>query len=352
MVKTGIGHSIGFGEESTYGTGVTPDYFLDARAGAETLTAEIDTFRPESLTGRALDPAQFVEGQSRVSGSITHDLRYGGGWGMFLAHLGASAWASSGSGYYTHQTLIGGAVVSAALGKGISVTTDREGALGSGTAKAVRFSGIRPKSVDFDFQLNGIATATWECFGTEAALVAQPTATLSTVDYVTSPSAQGSAATATVAFGTDGSETDYANVQSVNLHIEQPLDERYDLSNNVSNGPVPSGYTIVTGSFELDAQDVEGTSFGAFGDAYRTKTATNSLIITVEGADVTSGNPYALIFNMPAVEITSPADQHVGDAGVQRITVEFQAHYSTIAGGAGLPGVCKVILKNGEVGVY
>jgi hypothetical protein len=334
--KTGIGHSLSYTEETSWGTQASgADHYLDPRGGMETLIGTVEVIKPESLTSRGYDSSQFTEGNHHVSGNITHDLRFGGGWLLFASQLAGRTVTTAGvSAPYTHTLRLGGAVDTVVPARGITVVVDREGERAVAASKAVVFTGIRPTSVAFDFQQNAIATASWEVVGKDSTLVTRPTATLPTADYIKSPSA-ASSPTAVVKFGTDGSETEYTTVTSVQLNVEQPLASRFHVGSAAQAHPVQEGYTTITGSFDIEHQDTGSSSFGAFGDAYRAQTI-NSLIITFDG-----GTDDQLEFDMAKVLITSTADQHIDGSGLQTTTIEFEAAYATNS-------VCTLKLTNAE----
>ncbi|QDP46573.1 MAG: hypothetical protein Unbinned4098contig1000_33 [Prokaryotic dsDNA virus sp.] len=335
MAKIGIGFSIGYAEESAWGTAASSaSHFLDPRGGMESLQGEVDHITPESLSYRGSDSAQFITGMKRVSGNITHDLRFGGGWLMFLSHLTGHKYAKSGSGSpYTHTVQLGrdlSAGTTDPQDRGISILVNREGENAASGAKAWRYEGMRPVSCDMTFEQGSIATASWEFIGKDVTAVSIPTATLPTNDYIAHPSAGSGTLTKSVKYGTDGSETGY-DVRSMTIHIEQAHAERRTLEDATQLKPVAGGNFIVNGSFEIEAPDM-GTSgtFDAFTDAYRASTM-KSLIMTVEGAELTSGNNAKLSFDFPKVRITNVGEPQVSDAGLVLRTVEWEASYSGTA---------------------
>jgi hypothetical protein len=85
MAKIGTGFSIGYAEESAWGTAAsTVAHNLDPRGGMESLQGEVDHITPESLSFRGMDSAQFVAG-----------MRPAGVWSMRAAPSAfKSAWES------------------------------------------------------------------------------------------------------------------------------------------------------------------------------------------------------------------------------------------------------------------
>lgn len=349
MVKIGTGFSIGYMEESTWGTAAsTVAHNLDPRGGMESLQGEVDHITPESLSFRGMDSAQFVAGMKRVSGNVTHDLRFGGGWLMFLSHLTGHKFTATGSASpYTQTTQLG---MDLSLGttqpqtRGITFLVDREGSNKHASGKAWKYSGCRPTACDMTFAQGAIATASWEFIGKDVAIATLPSSVaLPTNGYISNPSAGSGTLIKSVQFGTDGSETGY-DVRSMNLHLEQASTERRNLEDPTQLVPVAGGNFIASGSFEIEAPDngVAGT-FDVFTDAYRALT-TKSLIMTVEGAELTSGNNAKLSFDFPKVRVVNVGEPQVADHGLILRTVEWEAVYSgTPATGV---GTCTLITSD------
>ena len=327
--KIGLGTKIGFAGEAVWGTGVAAStHALDPRGGMESLVGEVDTFRPESLSFRGGDPTQFVQGERRVSGNITHDLRFGGGWMLFLSHLTGHLPVDAGSDPYTHtlqlgRDLSGGTTVT---DEGVSIHVDRGGQHSAAAEKEWYYTGCRPTSVDFTFAPNSIATASWEFIGKDVTMQAAQTQTLSTVEYVQHPS-RATSPTSAIKYGTDGSETANTSVTAMSLHIEMPWERLRNIDNQTGLEPMANGQMIITGSFEIDAP-VATSTFGVLGAAYRDAT-TNSLLMTVDGADASTAK---MLFDFPKVRITSTGEAPAADAGRITQTVEWEAHYSGTAG--------------------
>lgn len=336
MVKTGIGISLGFSEETAYGTAATSvSHNLDPRGGMESLQAEVDHIMPESLSFRGMDSAQFVPGMTRVVGNITHDVRFGGGWLMFLSHLTGHKFVTTGASSPYSQAVQLGRDASAGdtepQTRGITCLADREGERANGSAKAWRYNGIKPSAVDFTFAQGAIATASWEVTGKGVETATLPASVvLPTNTYVAHPSAGEGTLIKSIQFGTDGSETGY-DIRSMSIHLEQAQEERRTLEDAEQLYPIAGGSFIATGSFEIEALDngVAGT-YDAFTDAYRAITM-NSLLLTVEGAEITTGNNAKLEFDFPKVRITNVGEPQVGGAGLTLRTVEWEAAYSGTA---------------------
>tara|TARA_R110000824_G_scaffold82382_6_gene206492 strand:- start:527 stop:1597 length:1071 start_codon:yes stop_codon:yes gene_type:complete len=336
MVKTGTGFSIGFAEETPYGTAASSiSHNLDPRGGMESLQGEVDHIVPESLSFRGNDSAQFVAGMRRASGSVTHDLRFGGGWMMFLSHLTGHKYATTGvSSPYSHAIPLGmdlSTSDSQPQSRGVTFLVDREGDNAASSSKAWLYSGMKPTACDFTFEQGSIANASWEFTGSDVATIARPASVaLATVPYIAHPSAGGGTLVKSVRFGVDGSEVGY-DVRSMSLHLEQPVAERRTIEGATPLVPVPGGNFIASGSFEIEAPDnaVAGT-FDVFTDLYRSA-GTNSLLMTVEGAVISGSTNHSLSFDFPKVRVTNVGEPQVADSGLILRTVEWEAAYSGVA---------------------
>lgn len=352
MVKIGTGFGIGFAEEIVYGTAAASvAHWLDPRPGMESLQGEVDHITPPSLSFRGPDSAQFLAGMRRVTGSVQHDLRFGGGWPMFLSHLTGHSHATTGAGPYTHVLQLGRDLslgTTAPQAYGISIIADREGELATAGSKSFVYSGIKPTAVDFDFARGSIATANWTLIGGDSAVTARVTPALSTVPYCVAPSAGTGTLIKSIRYGTDGSETGY-NVRAMSLRIEQPLFERRTLEDAVQMLPVAGDNFKVTGSFEIEAPDINtgGNTYDEFIDAYRAVTM-KSLLMTAEGPDIGAGTNNSMLFDLPKTRITNVGEPFVGGPGVVVRTVEFEAAYSANAS----IGVGTFTLTNNEALPY
>jgi hypothetical protein len=347
MVKIGTGFSIGYMEEATWGTGATTvAHNLDPRGGMESLQGEVDHITPESLSFRGMDSAQFVAGMRRISGNVTHDLRFGGGWLMFLSHLTGHKFVTTGAASpYTQTTQLGADLsvgTTQPQTRGIAFLIDREGVNASASSKAWKYSGCRPTACDMTFAQGSIATASWEFIGKDVETVNRAASVvLPTNGYITNPSAGGGTLVKSVKFGTDGAETGF-DVRSMSLHLEQANAERRNLEDATQLQPVAGGNFIASGSFEIEALD-NNASFDAFTAAYRALT-TQSLIMTVEGAVLTGTTNASLAFDFPKVRVTNVGEPQVADHGLILRTVEWEAHYSgVLATGV---GTCTLITSD------
>lgn len=253
---------------------------------------------------------------------------------MLMAHLNGHAFATSGASPYTHVLQLGrdlSAGTTTPQNYGVSIIVNREGVRAAAGSKAVLYSGIKPTACDLAFARGSIATANWEVIGKDSAVTGLPTESLSTVPYCVAPSAGTGTLVKSIQYGVDASEVGY-NVRAMQIRIEQPLFERRTLEDATQLLPLPTGEYKITGSFEIEAPDINtgGNTFDVFIDAYRAVTM-NSLILTAEGPEISGGTNNSLEIDVPKVRITNVGEPWVADQGVVVRTVEFESAYSGTA---------------------
>jgi hypothetical protein len=320
MPNIGIGHSIGFSEEATWGTvESTVDNFLDAEAGSLVVKHTSERIQGEELLYRGILSSSVAKGTEEVEGSLQFKLRYGGGWALFLAQLNGIDPTTAGAAPYTHTFNLGASIASGNnLTKGISLFADREGMIGGAGSRASAYTGVRPTAFEIAFEQNARAAATVEFIGEALdSFVTRPTVTLSSREFIVSPS---SAASPTNFLTWNG--TAYV-VKSASVKIEQEHERRRNMQGSKLLQPVPSGLMKITGSFTCEAPATGATSGGAFYDDYNGKTL-RQLVITADGATPASAK---LALTLPRCLITASPEPEIAGAGVVMTTVEWEAYY-------------------------
>lgn len=312
--RTGIGTAVGFGEESTYGTLVQPSYFV-ALNGAESFALELDHAVGDDFAEKARDKAAVMLSAQRVTGSFAHNLRFGGGWTLLLAHLLREDASTTGSSPYTHAFDIG-ADNDDYNGKGLSFHVNRDGLLAGGSDNDWAYSGCKVTGLEISVDQGALATASWTILGKEASQDSASAITYPTNAFVKAPSDNASP-TAAVQIGTDGSEAS-VDVRNWKVKIEQPYDEVRTLNSTTIEEPFFSGPLVVSGSFDVLYQ---GENAAVLHDAQRAGTF-QSLILTAEGSNAANAS---LEFDFPDVLITNPADPQISGAEAIWHTIEWRA---------------------------
>ena len=324
MPFSGIGaKGIGYAEETTWGlsSGIidgsnNPDHWLDARGGMETVGMTVDQTIAQDLSQFGTINTDVSKGFRSVEGNIDFDVRYGGGWLMFLGHLLGQGKTDAGSDPYTHTFTLGADPSSAQTAKGIAICADRDGT--EGGTKSWVYSGIRPTSMNFTFNQNGLTTCSATVIGkAQESMISSPTPTYSTLAYIKSPSDKASP-TSFCAYG----GADYV-CKSGSLNIAVPWELRRDVQ--AQNGLVPSlsGQLEITGSVEVETPnsiDSGGVEGNAFSQNYQDQTL-SALVLSMNGAD---GN-HNLAITLSKILITADPTPHASGPELQTTSLSFKA---------------------------
>jgi len=336
--RVGIGGFIGWGEESSFGSATSASHYLQIAPGDETFQLDQEFLEASHTVERGVDTADVVKGMKAVSGTWSHDLRYGGGWGLLLEHLLFDESADAGAGPYTH-TLSVGDYASGMAGKGLSFIVARDGLLVSGSDVADRYYGCRPTACTITCEDNAIARAEWTLIGAGHDTLAIPTPSYPTDNFIKAPS-DASSPTAGFKYGTDASEDTYP-CRRWSVTISQGWDPVRVLQAPEMSEPTLAGRLEVTISAEVLFQGT-GASGDAFTTNYRAGTP-KSLILTLEGPTAASES---LVLDFPNVRLTSPPDPHMTETGAIYQSLEFKAYRS----GATMEGTMTLTNSDATIG--
>lgn len=166
MARTGIAVQVGYGQEVTVGTAVTPTRFLPVVT--ESMKQTRTRIESEGdIPGRTiLTSDQWNGGPVSVGGDIQHEL-YQGGVGVLLYNL-FGAKATTGSGPYTHEFTFG-----STFGKAMTVQIGRPDV--SGTLHKFVYAGCKLTEVEFAMDLDKTATMGLTVVGMTEATGTSPT---------------------------------------------------------------------------------------------------------------------------------------------------------------------------------
>jgi len=318
--QIGLGTALGFSEEATWGTNAsTVDNFIDVEPGALTIKHNVELIEGEELLYRGILSSQVNKGTELVEGSLAFNMRFGGGWPLFVAQLNGLDGVTAGAGPFTHTFDLGATLASGNnLAKGITIFANREGQLAAAGSTAAAYTGCRPKAFEMAFEQNKRARASVEFLGeTLDAFGTKPTVTLSARPFIVSPSA----ATSPTAFLT-WNGTAYV-VKSATVKFEQDQEERRNMQGGKLLQPVPAGWLKVGGSFTCEAPATGAGSGGAFYDDYLAKTM-RALVLTCDGPTATS----KLTLNLSSALIVANPEPEIAGAGVVMTTVEWRGYYN------------------------
>lgn len=268
---------IGFGEESTYGTPVTPTKFMEILEESMKLEQSrigVPTLRQVGVFNSVLS-RKSVSGSLRVQGLLT-------GWEALLKH-GIGSVSTSGSTNYSHTYTPADAVPT-----GLTLHVNRDAAsLGGSSAFAYHGCHVRRLTLTQEAEQPLIVEA--EFIGEDESNVALATPTFPTpvlFDY-----SQFSATYNALAIA----------VRRFELSIENALaDDRYNLGSRLRVGTGRNGPRKISGSMEVEFQNL--TYLADFQALTQRELAANW---TIDGTK-------ALQINMPAVQLQGETPTNTG----------------------------------------
>lgn len=286
-VGSGLGASIGFAVESTYGTFVAPTKFYE-------FNDEGLSLQPVYKTGEGLrGGVRFRRGSQRVrtSSHVAGQLKlpaYFKGMGLLWAHtLGSTAVpVQQGVTAAYLQTHVEG------INQGMSLSVQVLRPDTTGTQRAYSYSGVKIEQLDIENGLDELVMCT---FGLEGQQVSEaPVATNPT--FVT-PNPEFHFAESTFTIGAFGSETVAAMVRKAKISFKRPMDlTRYYLGGGGLHAePIQNQFWDVTGS--LDTDFVDKTRFA---DIFAADTA-QSMILGWTGPTIASTFNYQLGIALPQI---------------------------------------------------
>lgn len=233
-MATGFGSNawLGFAEESTYGTYVSPTKFLEITE--ENVIGEQSWIPKNTL--RSASQSQKVRSKKNVSGSFKANLGFTGFERIFKHALGSSA--TTGAGPYTHT-----ASLASALPVGLSLHVNRD-ADAVGTGSAFKYEGCQITKLTLAQEVEAIATIEVEILGEDFGNVNVATPTFPTFEQCDWES---------FSLFIGGNIDDYVQVKNFEISIEnQAADDRYVLGSRIRVGVGRSGPRKISGKFGME----------------------------------------------------------------------------------------------------
>lgn len=299
-IETALAAQFGFGEESTWGTAVTPNRFLPMVS--EAVKQDIARIKSKAIFAgrRTLDTSQVAAGDIKVGGPI-HTEFYDHQMGLLLKHM-FGGYSISGAGPYT-QTFTPGDMVAL---KGLTMQVGRPDV--AGTVQPFTWAGCKVAKWDIEASVNNFAmlgldiVAKSETTATGLASVSYP-ASINPLTYV-----QGAITIA-------GSSVP---VRSFKLSGDNNLDDKRRFL----------GSQLISEPLESDVRDYTGTAECEFNGLTQYNRFVNftaaALVLTF-----TSGSNTLTITTNVEFDGDSPA---VKDRGVVDLPVKFRCINTTDAG--------------------
>lgn len=302
-MSVSFGHNtwIGFGEESTFGTAVSPTKFLELQS--EGLKGIHTRIPKPSL--RRVSHDRRMNSKKSVEGSFEFYVGKTGGE-LLLKHALGSV-LTTGAGPYTHTFSLADA-----LPTGLTFHVNRDAAaLGAGTAW--RYEGCQISKLTIAQKVEDMLTMTPEILGEDWANLAVATPTFPTGGIFDWSNISA------LNFGVVGATVDIkAKCTEFEITLDNGLAaERYKLGSRLRSGFGRGTNRKVSGKLTLEFTDLVEYAF------YRDLTVAEMAITWTSGAD-------SFQILIPTAELDA-GDPETADAGPRLLTLEFSAFMKTAA---------------------
>ncbi len=309
-VGSGLGASIGFGQETSYGTYAAPTRWLAFES--ESLNVKRDFSKSTGLVSGNLVPlaqenvllTQSVDGNIKMPVPVS-------GFGLILKNaLGSTATPveNGTSGSYTQTHTVGGTV-------GDSLTVQIGRPLTTGVVVPYTYLGCKVTGLDIELESGNLAMATVDIVGQTMVT----TQTLVTPVYSsTNPMVFSFTGGAIKASTTVGSETTIANVKKASVSLKRKLDTSrfYIGGSGLLAEPIEDDFLECTGSLTTDLTDTTDW------DSWVNSGAQLSVILNLVGNQIATGYSYELSIALPVVRIEGD-DPKVNGAKIVERDVKF-----------------------------
>lgn len=236
MARSGIAAQIGYGQEVTVGTAVTPTRFLPLIS--ETLGQEITRIESDAdIPGRLmLTSEQWNGGPKMIKGDVQHELPVAGAGVLLYNALGAKG-STSGSGPYT-TVLTPGDV----YGKALTIEVGRPDV--AGTVEGFTYAGCKISDLEIAMALDKPATMGVSFTGmTEAT-----SGSITSASYGTGHAKPYKAIT----HGALTLAGSAAPVTDAKIKITRPFDERRFHGQATTSEPIQSDRLSITGEITVE----------------------------------------------------------------------------------------------------
>lgn len=324
-----FGHAtvIGYGEQSAWGTAVTPTAWLEALQESMQLTQS--AVRQSTLAKAGV--SRFVQSKRSVGGSVQHFVPYQG-MELLLKHAtgGTPSSAQIGStGVYTHTFTFSEKLPEA----GLTVKVGRDG-VAAGVGDQMVYDSAQIADLTLTQDLEGRMQVAIEFAGRDEALASEDVPS-----YGTAPEVQWTELTTmTVASGAIAASM-------TEFKIANPLaDDRFKLGSRLRKGLGRGDFRAVTGKLALEFDSL--TAYNLF------RGMTECAIAAEWTGPIAAGStPYKFRINIPRavfsgttpnateagpISIEMPFDAFIGTGGEDEITIEVDNLLTSVS--QALPG--------------
>lgn len=318
---SGLDAQLGFGQETAWGTGVTPTRFLEFNS--ETLKKDVTWLEPNALrVGTKYKRASRIrQARTAISGDVAFDVATLG-MGMLVKNMLASSVTSttvvSGSAYKQVHT------PGDFRGQGLTVQVGRPEA-STGTVRPFTFAGCKVSKWDFSLKDNDTPNLKLTVDGRSEATATALTAAsflTGTTTYDFSQATLKLGGTATTASG----ETTIAGgvavatiIKDITISGAAPLaNARFGLGNaGLKSEQLENGIPTVTGKLSAEFSKAE------LYDVFAANTTT-ALQLDLTGAAI-GASTYLFSFIIPAIKLKMAAPT-VGSPDIVQMGTDFEAY--------------------------
>ncbi|MCP2168133.1 phage tail tube protein [Goodfellowiella coeruleoviolacea] len=321
-IPSGLSAQLGVGEETTYGTAVTPSRFYEFRQESVSLSIERLASTALRAGARVLRSDRWAPGQRSVSGDITMEVGTEG-YGLWLKHALGSV-TSTQPDATNAPTVWRHVFTPGDLPPGLTVQIGRPDT--GGVVRPFTYSGCRVSSWTLECSVGEFLTLQVSLLGRD-----ETTATaLATAAY---PAGSVPLTFVTGSLSLGGTET---CVRSVSIAGSNALaEDRYCIGGGgLRDVPVEQGLREITGTLEGEFKDL--TAYNRFTNGEEAElvltfqgpvisgTLRHELVLTAntrfDGATPAVGGPEIVMQSLPIV---------VTDTGTQSVRVEYQTTDTT-----------------------
>lgn len=310
MGTAGFGHTLymGLGEETTYGTVVTRDRFLDINS--ESLALSHERITSGSINQIGTRKERVNNGLFRVAGDVTLDLPYRDAELLLKHTLGSVSTTGPVSGAYTHTFSIADALPT---GLTVEIFRDSSGFLGTDLNAAFIYEGCKINSLALSASVGSYLSAVVSFVSEDENRLAKSGAAVAT-DLNTTRDLM------TFTQGTLSYDGFTTQVENIDLTINNNLNaDRFRLGSRITREPVRGGKIEISGSFVADFD-----GFARYNE-FRAS-STRALILTFTGGNIpNSATAQSLTITLPFV-LPTGTDLNVDDGGILTQTIPFMAY--------------------------
>jgi hypothetical protein len=280
-----------FGEQTTWGTAVTPTHSLQL-ADVQDVSPQDSNFRSEKARASTA-PSETRKGRYHKAYTITTELESTDNLFLLKNLCGNYAFAADTpvAGARTHTIKLGGAAAEIAqmFTKGFTLEYGRG-------SKFYTVDSCVCTGVTIDVSDQGVIQAVYSILGREETEAGSAAGTLDVSD----PAIGFDNLQMVLAWGVDASEvTQPVEAFTINLERED-VNPRFILSSNLATQYTYGDFTNVTGSFKID---VAATERAAILDDYDNDTESSMVLTFTSNQIVTGSTAFSLVIDIPEAKI-------------------------------------------------